>query len=40
MTQEPLDKRYWNSGHVTMCECGDVRKFLLFETLGSMVFIK
>ena len=25
MTQEPRDKHYWNGGHVTMCECGDVR---------------
>ena len=23
--QEPRDKHYGNGGHVTMCECGDVR---------------
>ena len=40
MTQEPCDKHRWNSGHVSMCECDDVRQVLLFETSGYVVFIR
>ena len=39
LTQEPRDKRHLNCDHVIRYGCGDVRKFLLHGTSGSIVFI-